>query len=238
MYHPVVGVISRHSGQVDWSRLRASGVEGAVIKVLEGIGTVNANDPDPMYESNLNSNLSLDEPLVWAPHHRIQMRESGPLEQAEAFWTRARKIVTPTSPPRVDFEEQRGGYLPPDEGAQWLWVYVERLAELCQVPVSIYTYDGAWDSNIGVVGHDWSDVQTVIAQYIRDEDRNPIPAPTNPWEWERWLADKRQPDQPHGLPEWSGWQFNGDGNKLGPHFGMGAADCLLNVIKDEAWQDW
>jgi GH25 family lysozyme M1 (1,4-beta-N-acetylmuramidase) len=255
---PVIDV-SHHQKVVDFTKAKANGVAGVIIRANNGdaidgflrrhIGDARAagyDDSDLGFYMfcNPKSTSGKDGAKVFvdAVHDALGHLDTFLMFDAESY-------------------NGEPGNLPVITGsayAAWLAESMDTARALApQARVVLYTGHQFWKDV--VPGNRFVDIDTIIARYpiwptkilmIADEAvrkqqlkewiaTSPKP-PRLATGWAEWILGRvERPPQLTGLGPWSGWQFSAQFNNVGATYGVtNGADLDLNIVHDAAWARW
>lgn len=227
---PVVDV-AFYQGDIDFVKLRKSGVEGVIARASDGWrsgpdprwheyakGAVDAGLPlgSYWYLRPVDGNeTAIDQALRWAqyvieaPGARFLMLDS------EWYWSDRNPAISALEV--ADFHREM----------------IAKLGEVFpELPVICYSSGPYWN---GYVRDDAlaASLDFVLARY----PRNNTPPPSDPSEWEGWaLSTGKRPLLPNGVKAWQGWQFTS--SLHGPDVGIEATRVDANLIRRDAWNRW
>lgn len=172
----VTGIdISHHSGEVDWSTVKAQGYRFAYVKSSEGV-----DNPDAMFEKHWRE---LKHAGLMRGAYHFYVTEDDPVEQARFFASRIRNDPG-TLPPAVDVE-LLGANTNTDEMTSTLLTFLKTLEKELGVKPMIYTTPKFWDQYYEPV---FSDYHLWMAEYG-------VKMPKVPFGWDNWLVWQHAPDR-------------------------------------------
>lgn len=132
--------VSHWQGRINWSRVRASGIQFAIAKVTEGTNFV-----DGMYSRN--ARMARAAGLLFTAYHFAQ--PSGGVRNAQAqadFFVRHAKLGPRDLVPAIDIETSNG--LGPAALQRWVLAFLKRVHGRLGVKPMIYTSPGFWTGNM------------------------------------------------------------------------------------------
>jgi peptidoglycan hydrolase-like protein with peptidoglycan-binding domain len=240
--------VSENQGTIDFGRMAAAGVAGAVPRA--GINGRRDHRFDAYVASLRASGLALPA-VYWFANPKSSTgagAQGSLLAAAAAQHGAARGMID------AEWYSSEGGPNPVLRGlalARWYGDMADAvLAGTGSEPI-IYTGAAFWDDHVArpVAGDDETALEGVLARLDRCElilARYPVyrpdgPTPGGPATWADWAfgRDRRGPSIPVGFrAPWSGWQFSAGFNGQGPTYGASSNDIDLNIITDDAWARW
>lgn len=126
--------VSYYQGEIDWERVRGSGVEFAFIRVSDG-----EDVPDPMFELNWGGAKSAG---VHRGMYQFFRPSAGIIEQADLVIAMAKKRGTGELAPVLDIEDDAG--LPPVVVAKRARQWLDHVKKALHVEPIVYTYPDFW----------------------------------------------------------------------------------------------
>ena len=136
---PVKGIdVSHFQGDVDWSKVKAAGVQFAFVKATEGVIEV-----DPKFASNWDAMKEAG--LVRGAYARYAVGED-PAKQAAHFLATVR-LESGDLPPVVDVETLNRGQEATPALAAGLHTYLAAIEAATSVKAIVYTSPGFWDAH-------------------------------------------------------------------------------------------
>lgn len=229
---PVIDV-AYYQGAIDWERVKASGIAGAIIRASDGW----RDGEDPRMDEYVAGAVAVGLPIGSYWYVRPVDDETAE-EQAARF---VGYVVEHDDAVRflmLDVEnywrsDGTGTRISPDEFSVWLRRMIAELRRLGWArEIVIYTGAPFWASYVAdaklASEHDF-----VIARYPYNYSR----PPSDPAEWLGWvLAQHRRPGIPAGASGWAGWQFTS--SLFGPDVGIEKTAVDANLIRSEKWDRW
>ncbi|MCI1696568.1 glycoside hydrolase family 25 protein [Aneurinibacillus aneurinilyticus] len=186
--------ISHWNGVIDFNAVKKDGIDFVYIKATEGIDFT-----DPMFQHNVKG--AREEGIYIGAYHYANPSSpfdtSEPYKEAE-FFVNIMKIYMPDFGdimPVLDLEEPtQPGILTPDQLVSWTWIFHDRVKELTNRQVMLYT--GTWFiQQNDDFGYKLSDLPLWIAEY----EKYGITQPSDCGGWDEWLV----------------WQYSEDGKVNG-----------------------
>jgi hypothetical protein len=254
---PVID-ISHHQQAVDFTKAKANGVAGVIIRATNG----------DVVDNLLDRHVA-DARKAGYPDNTIGFyafcnpKSTTGRDGAKFFVDAVRRALGHLDTYLMfDAEQYTGepGKRPVITGsayAAWLAESIAATRELAPTArIVIYTGASFWN-NIDA-GQQFANIDTIIARYpiwpsealgIADKKAqaqqleawmttSPKP-PQLATGWADWIMQRKaRPPALTGLGQWSGWQFSAQFNCAGATYGAGSRDLDLNIIHDDAWARW
>ena len=238
---PIVD-ISRHQGAVDFTKMRAAGVTGVIMRLSHG---VTVDDRFAVYwRAALAAGYTTSDLAVYT----FVNPKRGTADQCAAENVRLLEQIVGTA--RVGFMLDCESYAAegpnsgqaPVRGAAYAR-YVRRYRDLmADAGAHVFGYTNAafWDPFVGdaalAAELDWLvpryPVHSTLG-YLR------YPLPASPSGWADWaFARASGPYPPRGARGWAGWQFSADWNRQGSRYGASSSALDLNIVDADAWARW
>lgn len=241
--------VSRYQGTCDMVKLKASGVEGLIIRLTHG-ETIDSMAA-PYYHAAIAAGFTNKDIGFYT---FCNPKRGAAVFLADVFINAVKSLVGPNALNEVYLMLDIESYYreSPNVSAAWpaaqYAVWLQDFAEYCmQRALTIgYTNNSYWQSGVNsplttdddwlVVNLDWIGARYPVyslAGYVSH------PLPTTPAGWPTWAFTQAVgPTLPPGAGGWEGWQFSAGFNGQGTRYGFSSTDLDLNIIKREAYNRW
>lgn len=173
--------ISNYQGNIDWARVKASGVQFAYVKATEG-----ATWTDPMFMTNVNGARAVGIPV--GAYHFARPDQTSAIDEAKHFVSLLQSVQTDLMPV-LDLEEPSDpSKIAVDALVKWTRDFINYVQQATGRKVMLYT--GNWFVNrYNGLNNALCDLPLWVANYAN------IPAPPDCGGWTRWTV----------------WQYASDG---------------------------
>jgi GH25 family lysozyme M1 (1,4-beta-N-acetylmuramidase) len=231
---PVVD-ISKWQGHVNFKTMRQRGVEGLIVRLLNG------RTRDSLAAGYINDAKDEGFEVLGYGFCNPKADRSG-ADFAERLVDCAADLGVANRPVMFDVENylNEPGNLPIITGnawQDWLELGVDTVIRLMGRPPILYS-NASYFASTGLVGGTLTRCPLIVARYPYYSPLSPQP-PADAREWERWIFDQpKRPQVPRGFTDWQGWQFSAGFNRAGRTYGASSTDLDLNLIKPDAWENW
>jgi len=167
--------VSYYQGDIDWEKVRASGVEFAFIRVSDGV-----DNPDTLFELNWGAAKAAGVPRGMYQFFRPSDDVAA---QADLLVAMATKRGAGELPPVIDIEDDGG--LPPAVVAKKARAWIDRVRAKLHVEPIVYTYPDFWRRGGGAP---LAAQALWLAHYTKDA----CPTVPPPWkDWTYWQYSER-----------------------------------------------
>ena len=245
--------VSHSQGDIDFTKMRAAGVPYTLIRA--GIGrTVDDRFAGYMRDAKAAG-------MIMGVYWHIDPRFATGRQHAELFEKTVRPFrASVVLPWMVDIEPYWGQGNENDPRnvrgqacLDFLIEFLEHLEDIIGERPLLYGGASGWGSPADssnevrntlelpatdmVRNYDW-----ILARYpagillYKQADQDALLDPAT-WPLFRVLAN-HPPQGPPNVADWEGWQFAGQGDNVGDHFGVGPGDVDLNIIRKDAMKRW
>jgi peptidoglycan hydrolase-like protein with peptidoglycan-binding domain/GH25 family lysozyme M1 (1,4-beta-N-acetylmuramidase) len=246
-YQAVIDV-SEHQGDIDFKKMAATGVVGAIPRA--GINGRRDKRFDAYVAGIRSAGLALPAVYWFAnPKSSTSGAAQGALLAAAVNQVGAGRGMID-----AEWYTSEGGPNPVLKGvalARWYSDMADAILSGTGAEPIIYTNATFWDPLVAAtaIGDDLQVLNASLARLSRCElilARYPIYVPNAstpgaPSTWADWAfgKDRHGPKIPNGCRgPWAGWQFSAGFNGQGPTYGVSSGDLDLNIVTDEAWARW
>lgn len=167
--------VSYYQGDIDWQKVRASGIEFAFIRVSDGV-----DNPDTLFELNWGAAKAAGVPRGMYQFFRPTDDVTA---QADLLIAMAAKRGTGELPPVIDIEDDGGQ--PPAVVAKKARAWIDRVHAKLHVAPIVYTYPDFWKRGGGAP---LAPQPLWLAHYTKDA----CPTVPPPWkDWTYWQYSER-----------------------------------------------
>lgn len=218
----------------DWTKAAAAGVKVNMIRGGKGMPGGGTDHGVDTYLSH-NFMLTIAAKLQWTLYWRVDNlgQESG-ITQAHRFVDTYESLGFQTPAPLVmDAESYLGPQLEVNALRHWYNEF-RQTVENRGYQMAVYANASFWN---GFVRLGWSDLDLIVAHWIRDAAGQPLVPPANANLWPGYaFATRMGPNLPANWSSWNAWQISsiGDGATLGSQ--VGPVDC--NIMKKDTYERW
>jgi lysozyme len=214
--------VSEYQGDINWAKVKTSGIGFAYIRAGVGITT------DKQAKRNLTVSKLRGVPrgvyIYFKPELDVA-RQAKILLDAHVGC----ELV-----PMIDVEHH--GNLTPKQIVAALTRLVTIVERAVGKPPVIYTGKWFWDAR--VKSKKFGRCPLWVSQYVHysTQSYKSDPVPVAPAAWGAWARLRLKPAVIAGWSRWSAWQFSAGFNGVGRRYGMQSADLDLNVVPPEVYR--
>jgi hypothetical protein len=224
---------------LDTTKLREANIDAVGVRV--GRGQADSSTNIFGFDNHVQETVAKLEAAGyrWWPYWRVGNGVgTSPVDQARLTISALEAVPASPAPLIVDIEDNLGG-MSGSALEQYLTDYRYALADLGVSDISIYTSASWWD------GHEslrlrWSDLDLVVAHWLRDDTGVAVPMSENARKWDEDAEEflPEGPNMPRAWASWGGWQLAGTGSAVGQAVGLASEDVTCGLLLPRVSERW